>query len=67
MVMAFMMYQSSKREDRILWMLADDKGMMCTGLRNGIAEFDPNYPPQEKPVVIGWSEFKKRWNKKDKR
>lgn len=61
----FMMYLSSKREDRILWMLAEDKGMLCTGLRNGVAEFDPKYPPQEEPKkAIGYRDFRKKMMEK---
>lgn len=65
MLMAFLTYRWDKTDERIRWMLAQEKGMYCEGFRNGIAKFDPNYPPQEEPEVIGWNEFKKRWMEKN--
>jgi len=65
MVMDFMAYRSYKSDQRIRWMLAEEKGMYCEGFRNGVAKFNPYLSPQEEPEVIGWGEFKKRWMEKN--
>ena len=59
----FILYRNDESNKNILWLLAEEKGMYCEGLRNGIAKFNQNRPPQDEPEkALGYKEFYRRIN-----
>jgi hypothetical protein len=60
----YLSYRSEYTNDYNIYLLAIEKGMRCTGINyhTGIAEFDPNYPAQEKPKCVSFKVAMKRLN-----
>lgn len=63
----YLTYLNGKRSDTIRYSLATERGYYCTGFNahTGIAEFDPNRKPQEKPEIIKFKTVMTRLNKKE--
>lgn len=61
----YILYRKEKHDEYLLYLLAEEKGMFCCGwdMHTGIAEFNPNKPPQNKPTKITFKEFMTRINK----
>lgn len=61
----FIIYKNECIKEDIAYMAAKEKGMYCEGIRNGMAKFDPNRPPQAKPEHVSFKEAMKNLNKKE--
>ena len=61
----YICYRNEKQHEYCLYLMAQDEGMFCEGwnVHTGIAKFNPNKPPQEKPKIIGFKEAMKNLNK----
>lgn len=61
----YFLYRQDKSCEHLKFMLAEEKGMYCEGMKNGVAKFDPNRQPQDEPdKPIGYKEFYRKINGK---
>ena len=51
----WLLYYMATQDDRVRYMLAQEKGYFCEGINNGVASFDTSRKPQDK----SWITFKK--------
>lgn len=56
----WLFYRFYKLSDYNRYLAAKLKGYYCEDIKNGIAKFDRSRPPQEKPEILSFKQFRDR-------
>lgn len=61
----YICYIHQKQHEYRLYLMAQEKGMLCEGwnVHTGITKLNPNKPPQPKPEITGFKEAMTNLNK----